>query len=154
MKRSAIAFLLTAVLAAAGAPVRAHDEAHFSVGEPGDPKKPAETILVIMREADGKMMFIPDRLELRKGQQVRFILRNNGLLEHEFVLATTKENVKHAEEMKKNPEMEHDDPNARRVAPKQTDEIVWKFTKAGQFEFGCLIPGHRENGMTGIIIVR
>jgi uncharacterized cupredoxin-like copper-binding protein len=155
MKRSIrAALLVVGILAAAGAPARSHDAAHYSAGEPGDPKKPAETILVIMREGDGKMMFIPDRLELRKGQQVRFILRNNGLIEHEFVLATTEENVKHSEEMKKNPEMEHDDPNARRVPPKKTVEILWRFTKAGQFEYGCLIPGHREAGMTGIIVVK
>jgi uncharacterized cupredoxin-like copper-binding protein len=132
--------------------VLAHDLS-FSAGEPGDPKKPAETILVIMREGDGKMLYIPDRLELRRGQQVRFILRNNGLLPHEFVLATTAENLQHAEEMKKHPDMEHDDPNARRVEPKQSAELVWRFTKAGTFEFGCLIPGHREAGMTGIIVV-
>jgi uncharacterized cupredoxin-like copper-binding protein len=30
-------------------------------------------------------------------------------------------------------EMEHDDPNATRVAPKKTDEIVWNFTKLGEF---------------------
>ena len=135
-----------------GAP--GHSHGNFSAGEPGNPKRPAQTILVIMREADGKMLFIPDRVEVRKGDQVRFILRNNGQLEHEFVLATSDENIKHAEEMKKNPEMEHDDPNARRVAPRKTDEIVWRFTKAGQFEFGCLIPGHREAGMTGTVIVK
>ena len=131
-----------------------HSHGNFSAGEPGNPKRPTQTILVIMREADGKMLFIPDRVEVRKGDQVRFILRNNGQLEHEFVLATSEENIKHAEEMKKNPEMEHDDPNARRVAPRKTDEIVWRFTKAGQFEFGCLIPGHREAGMTGTVIVK
>jgi uncharacterized cupredoxin-like copper-binding protein len=134
--------------------VPGHSHGNFSAGEPGIPKRPAQTILVIMREADGKMLFIPDRVEVRKGDQVRFILRNNGQLEHEFVLATSEENIKHAEEMKKNPEMEHDDPNARRVAPRKTDEIVWRFTKAGQFEFGCLIPGHREAGMTGTVIVK
>jgi uncharacterized cupredoxin-like copper-binding protein len=56
--------------------------------------------------------------------------------------------------MKKYPEMEHDDPNARRIVPKKTAEIVWRFTKTGTFEFGCLIPGHREAGMTGIIVVK
>jgi uncharacterized cupredoxin-like copper-binding protein len=143
-----------AALGAAGAPGHSHDTASFSAGEPGDPKKPAQTILVVMREGDGKMMFVPDRVEVRKGDQVRFLLRNNGALEHEFVLATTEENVRHAEEMKKNPEMEHDDPNARRVAPKKNSEVVWRFTKAGQFEFGCLIPGHREAGMTGVVVVK
>ncbi|WP_241491299.1 hypothetical protein, partial [Mammaliicoccus sciuri] len=65
----------------------------------------------------------------------------NGELEHEFVLATTAENLKHAEAMKKNPDMEHDDPNGKRLAPKKTDEIVWKFSKPGEFEYSCLIPG-------------
>ena len=107
-----------------------------------------------MREGDGKMMFIPDRIEVKRGEQIRFMINNSGELEHEFVLATTEENLKHAELMKKFPDMEHDDPNARRVKPKKRDEIVWRFTKAGQFEFGCLIPGHREAGMIGTIIVK
>ena len=33
-------------------------------------------------------------------------------------------------------------------------EIVWKFTKAGEFEYACLIPGHREAGMIGTIVVK
>jgi uncharacterized cupredoxin-like copper-binding protein len=148
----AAAAVITA--AALATPARAHDDAHFSAGVPGDPKKPARTVLVTMKEGDGKMMFIPDRMSIRRGEQVRFILTNIGQLEHEFVLATTAENVKHAEEMKKNPDMEHDDPNARRVKPKEKAEIIWRFTKAGEFEYGCLIPGHREAGMTGKIVVK
>jgi uncharacterized cupredoxin-like copper-binding protein len=135
-----------------GAP--GHSHATFSAGEPGNPKRPAKTMQVTMREMDGKMVFIPDRIEVRKGEQVRFLLRNSGDLEHEFVLASTEENLKHAEQMKKFPDMEHDDPNGKRLAPKKTSEIVWRFTKTGQFEFGCLIPGHREAGMTGIVVVK
>ncbi len=136
-------------------PGRAHeDHGNFSAGEPGDPKKPARIVLVTMREEPGKMMYIPDRVEIRKGEQVRFMLRNSGLLEHEFLLATTEENLKHAELMKKFPEMEHDEPNGKRLKPNGTSEIVWRFTKAGEFEYGCLIPGHREAGMLGKIIVK
>jgi uncharacterized cupredoxin-like copper-binding protein len=32
--------------------------------------------------------------------------------------------------------------------------MIWRFTKAGTFEFACLIPGHREAGMIGTIIVK
>ena len=135
-----------------GAP--GHSHATFSAGEPGNPKRPAKTMQVTMRETDGKMVFIPDRIEVRKGEQVRFLLRNSGDLDHEFMLATTEENLKHAELMKKFPDMEHDDPNGKRLSPKKTAEIVWRFTKAGTFEFGCLIPGHREAGMTGFVVVR
>ena len=149
---AALAAIASAAIAAPGSP--GHSHAEFSAGEPGNPKRPARVVLVTMREGDGKMMFIPDRVEVKRGEQIRFMLTNTGELEHEFVLATTEENLKHAEEMKKNPDMEHDDPNAKRVAPKKKNEIVWKFTKAGTFEFGCLIPGHRESGMTGTIIVK
>ncbi len=131
-----------------------HGHAAFSAGEPGNPKRPARVVQVVMREGDGKMLFVPERIEVKRGEQIRFVLRNNGDLDHEFVLATTKENIKHAEEMKKNPEMEHDDPNSKRLAPKKTSEIVWRFTKAGTFEYGCLIPGHREAGMIGTVIVK
>lgn len=139
-----------------GQPAAGHSHGHadLSAGEPGDPKKPARVIQVVMREGDGKMLFIPDRVEVKKGEQVKFVLRNNGDLDHEFVLATTEENLKHAEQMKKNPDMEHDDPNARRLNPKKSSDLVWRFTKAGQFEFGCLIPGHREAGMIGTVVVK
>jgi uncharacterized cupredoxin-like copper-binding protein len=111
-------------------------------------------VQVTMTEKDGKMLFTPARVEVKKGEQVKFVLRNNGELDHEFILATTAENLKHAEAMKKNPDMEHDDPNGKRLAPKKTAEIVWKFSKAGEFEFACLIPGHRESGMLGTVIVK
>lgn len=137
-----------------GAPGHSHDHSGFSAGEPGNPKKPARIVQITMREGDGKMMYVPEKVAVRKGEQIKFVIRNDGALDHEFILATTEENLKHAKEMMKNPEMEHDDPNAQRLAPKQVKEIVWKFTKAGTFEFGCLIPGHREAGMTGKVIVK
>ena len=149
----AAAWAVPSALAGPGDAGHSHGES-FSAGEPGNPKRPARVVQVTMREGDGKMMFIPDRLEIKRGEQVRFILTNNGELEHEFVLATTEENLQHAEQMKKNPDMEHDDPNAKRVAPKKKSEFVWKFSKPGQFEYGCLIPGHREAGMTGHIVVK
>jgi len=154
-KLAAIAVILSvgAALAGPGGAGHGHGD-ETAYGKAGDPKKPARIVQVVMSERDGKMAFIPDRLEIRRGEQIRFQLRNNGDLDHELVLATLEENLKHAVEMQKNPDMEHDDPNAKRLAPKKTGEIVWAFTKAGEFDFSCLIPGHREAGMTGKIIVK
>jgi uncharacterized cupredoxin-like copper-binding protein len=126
----------------------------YPAGEPGDPAKPARIVHVTMTEADGEMLFLPNRIEIKKDEQVKFMLRNNGELDHEFILGTTAENLKHAESMKRNPDMEHDDPNGKRVAPKKTDQIVWRFTQVGEFEYSCLIPGHREAGMIGTIVVK
>jgi uncharacterized cupredoxin-like copper-binding protein len=126
----------------------------FAAGEPGDPQKPARAIEVVMREDGKKMAFEPALVTVRKGEQIRFVLENNGIDDHEFVLATVKENRKHAALMKKFPDMEHDDPNAKRLAPGAHGEILWKFTKGGTFEFACLIPGHREAGMLGKVVVK
>jgi uncharacterized cupredoxin-like copper-binding protein len=128
--------------------------AHFSAGVPGDPRKPARVVEVLMKEGDGTMAYVPSTIVVKRGEQVRFVLRNVGELAHEFVLASTKENVKHAELMKKYPDMEHDDPNGKTLQPKANAEIIWRFTKRGEFEFACLIPGHREAGMTGKVTVK
>ena len=150
------ALLLSAAstLAIAGAGAPGHSHQSFSAGEPGDPKKPARVVNVSMREDDGKMLFVPDLIEVRKGEQIKFVLRNNGELKHEFMLATVPENDKHAELMQKYPDMEHEDPNGKSLETKKSVELVWKFTKAGEFEFACLIPGHRESGMHGKVVVK
>ena len=147
---ASVTFLMgTAILGAA-----AHEGEHFSAGEPGDPNKPARVELITMREGDGKMLFSPDKINVRKGEQIRFIIRNNGALKHEFTLASVTDNDKHAELMKKYPDMEHEDPNAKSIDPGKSAEILWRFSKAGEFEFACLIPGHREAGMHGFVQVK
>lgn len=96
----ATVFLSASAWAGAGPAGHSHGEG-FSAGEPGDPKKPARIVQVTMGEMDGKMMFMPAKVEVKKGEQVKFVLRNNGELDHEFILATTAENLKHGEAMKK-----------------------------------------------------
>jgi uncharacterized cupredoxin-like copper-binding protein len=131
-----------------------HKHKTFSAGTPGDSSKPARTVEVTMREADGSMSFAPDRIEVRQGEQIKFALKNAGTQDHEFVLATKEENVTHGKLMERFPEMEHDDPNGKRLAPQTSSEIIWKFTRKGTFEFACLIPGHYQAGMHGLIVVK
>jgi len=141
-------FLGAATFAAA-----AHEGEHFSAGVPGNPKKPARTVTVIMSDDNG-MKFTPDHLDVKKGEQVHFIIQNKGALKHEFMLASVADNDKHAKLMMKYPDMEHDDPNAKSVDPGKSAEILWRFSKGGTFEFACLIPGHREAGMHGTVTVK
>lgn len=126
----------------------------FSAGEPGDPMTTMRTVNISMREADGAMLYVPNRIEVRQGEEIRFVVTNDGVMPHEFVLASTQENLKHAELMKKYPDMEHDDPNSKTLQPHTTAEVLWRFSKRGEFEFACLIPGHREAGMLGKIVVK
>ena len=154
MKKSLTAACVALCLGAATFAAAAHEGEHFSAGEPGNPKKPARVVEVTMRDGDGKMEFVPNHVDVKKGEQVRFIIRNHGALKHEFTLASVADNNKHAELMKKYPDMEHDDPNAKSVDPGKTAEILWRFSKGGTFEFACLIPGHREAGMRGTVTAK
>tara|TARA_R110002020_G_scaffold25225_2_gene82091 strand:+ start:474 stop:956 length:483 start_codon:yes stop_codon:yes gene_type:complete len=156
LKKTITLAMLTALLGTVsvmGSPGHTGDE-HVAYGVPGDPNQPARLIPIVMKEMNGGMAFIPNVIKIRVGEQVRFKIRNGGELEHELVFATLEENLAHGVEMAKNPDMEHDDPNAVRVQPGDVTEVVWRFTDAGEFDFSCLLPGHREGGMFGSIIVQ
>jgi uncharacterized cupredoxin-like copper-binding protein len=120
-------------------------------GHEGDPKKARRTIKLGMSDA---MRFTPADVVVKRGETVKFVVHNDGKLLHEMVLGTPEELKEHAELMKKFPEMEHSNPNMAHVKPGASGEIVWQFTKAGEFQFGCLQPGHFEAGMVGRVTVK
>ena len=99
------------------------------------------------------MRFTPDKLEVKQGETIKFVIRNTGAVMHEFVLGTKKELDEHAALMVKFPTMEHDAPYMAHVAPGKTGEIIWTFNRAGDFDFACLIAGHYQAGMVGKIVV-
>ena len=100
------------------------------------------------------MRFEPARAEIRRGEVVRFRVKNAGTTMHEMVLGTMDELKAHADLMKKHPGMQHDEPYMAHVAPGGIETIAWQFTRAGEFYYGCLVPGHFDVGMMGRIVVR
>ncbi len=100
------------------------------------------------------MRFTPADIAVRRGETIRFVVRNDGKLLHEMVLGTVRAIHEHAQLMKKFPEMEHADANIAHVQPGARADIVWQFTRAGQFRFACLQPGHFEAGMVGRLTVK
>jgi uncharacterized cupredoxin-like copper-binding protein len=134
----------------------AHDHSHqgFSAGEPGDARHAARAVEVTATDEGGRMTFAPARLDVAKGEQVRFNVRNAGALEHEFVIGDRSENAEHARMMAEMPDMKHSDPNAVTIPAGHSASLVWRFSKAGVFEFACLIAGHYESGMHGVVIVK
>ena len=116
----------------------------------GDVNAVNRTIPVGMSD---EMRFTPDKIELKQGETIRFTIKNNGKLMHEFVIGTKKDLDEHAALMVKFPKMEHDEPYMAHVAPGKTGAIVWNFNRPGDFDFACLIAGHYEAGMVGKIRV-
>lgn len=162
MKRLIIASALVVSLVSATGAMAHGDENHgkkeeqhadghaAALGKPGDPGKVTRNVVV---EMDDAMRFRPDSIRVKRGETIRFIVKNTGKMKHEMVLGTIKELKKHAGLMRKFPEMEHADPNQVSVEPGMTGELVWQFTRAGTFDFACLVPGHFEAGMVGKILV-
>ncbi len=124
------------------------DEHAFGVE--GDPKKAKRTIRMSM---DDNMHYSQSEIRVKQGETVTFVITNKGRLLHEMVMGTSEELAEHAELMRKNPGMEHDEPYMLHVKPGATGTMTWKFTKAGTFHFGCMVAGHFEAGMKGAIVV-
>jgi len=122
-----------------------------SFGHAGDPRAAKRTVRITMGDT---MRFSPATLSVKQGETVRFVVRNDGKLLHEMVLGTHEELARHAELMRKFPDMEHDEPHMVHVRPGRTEAMVWQFNRPGEFRFACLVPGHYEAGMTGTITVR
>lgn len=165
MKTANLAIAALALALAAATPsAHSHGESHgkaparpravsveeTAFGREGNPKHVTRTIQIDMSD---RMRFTPAALTIRQGETVRFRVRNNGKLMHEMVLGTLDELKKHAEQMKKHPGMEHDEAHMAHIAPGKTGSLIWQFTKAGEFHFGCLVAGHFESGMHGTIKV-
>ena len=151
--------LAMAALAASGAAFASgnhagghgHDEGgETAIGKPGVAAKASRTITIEMGD---NMRYTPSNIQVRRGETVRLLVKNAGQVKHELSLGTEKELLEHLEQMKRFPDMEHDEPGKLTLAPGTQGEIVWQFTKAGTVNFACLIPGHYEAGMKGAIQV-
>ena len=154
--------LITAVLGAASTSrVFAHGDAHAKKagsvkkeqkpwGIAGDEKAAKRTVTFSMTDS---MRFTPDKLDVKQGETLKLVVKNDGKVMHEFVLGTKKVLDEHAALMVKFPTMEHDEPYMVHVPPGKTGQIIWSFNKTGTFDFACLIAGHYQAGMVGKVTV-
>lgn len=119
-------------------------------GISGDAAAVKRSITLVMSD---NMRFTPDRIDVKQGETIRFVLKNEGQVLHEMVLGTRKDLEAHAAMMQKFPAMAHEKPGMAHIGPGKTGEIIWTFNRPGSFDFACLIAGHYQAGMTGKITV-
>ncbi|WP_354677201.1 cupredoxin domain-containing protein [Cupriavidus plantarum] len=129
-----------------------HDQTTIGhVGEPGNPSRVIRTVKVAMHDS---MRFTPDRISVKAGDTVRFVVRNTGKVEHEMVIGTNSELREHAQMMRDMPMAGHVDSNQISLAPGLQGSLIWKFDRPGTADFACLLPGHYEAGMVGRVTVK
>ena len=141
------------------------------IGEKGDIKDVTKVVTVKMFDN----YYEPNEIVVKKGETVKFIVKNMGELVHELNIATKEMHIKHQPEMAKMVEheilladkidknkmkemskmdhsMAHKHANSVLLEPNDTGEIIWKFSTSTKLEIACNVPGHYEAGMIARII--
>jgi len=113
-----------------------------------------------------------EKIIVRGGETVRFLIENKGEFVHEFNIGTAAMHADHQEEMMMMMEhgalevdkinmdmmemdmgngktMKHNDPNSVLLEPGDSAEVIWTFPKDAELEYACNVPGHYESGMVG-----
>jgi uncharacterized cupredoxin-like copper-binding protein len=145
---------------AAATQASAHGPDHaMSGGKPGDPAKATRVIEVVATDN----AFSLKSLQVRDGETVRFVVRNDGIDPHEFLIGTVHEHAEHLRMMKAMIEQQKKGGHAHDMAameehksgvtvqPGKSAAFVWTFARTSNLEFACDIPGHYEDGMRGAI---
>jgi uncharacterized cupredoxin-like copper-binding protein len=171
LRHAFTATLAAAWLAAGSAALADASHKHGgAIGEPGVKANATRSVTITIRDN----FYEPESIEVKKGETIRFVLKNTTELLHEFNIGTAAMHAEHQTEMAVMaehgmitatginremmkmdhskmgmPAMTHDDPNAVLIEPGKTAELVWKFTKDTTLEFACNLPGHYEAGMVG-----
>ena len=116
----------------------------------------------------------PNTFKIKKGETVKFKVKNLGELVHEFNIANPIMHVKHQPEMELMVENEillgdridkdkmqkmaamdksmgHSHSNSVLLAPKEEGTLIWKFENAVNIEIACNVPGHYQAGMIAAV---
>lgn len=99
--------------------------------------------------------------EVVAGRPVRLVLHNEGVLEHDFSImhipmheepvASSEGSEEHMMEME---HMEEEPELHVAVMAGMDSTVEFTPTEAGDYEFYCTVPGHKEAGMRGTLVVR
>lgn len=128
-----------------------HAVPESAIGKPAaEGTKVARTINVTMNDA---MRFSPALVKVKAGETIRFFVKNESKITHTFVLGTENQIKEHADMMKQMPGMTHSDASMVMLRPGQRGVVTWTFSKVGNINFACTVPGHLEAGMIGKINV-
>ncbi len=84
----------------------------------------------------GEWYFEPEKLTLRKGQEITIELKNSGSFSHNLKVG------------------EFDAKTETIGGGGETASVTFEANKAGRFKFWCAVPGHRGRGMEGTLIVK
>lgn len=106
------------------------------------------------------MRFTPSTVSVRENDVVKFSVHNAGNITHEMVIGSAADIEEHAVQMQQGMNHGHTMNHAATntmgmvsVAPQETKELVFDFRGKSNLYIACLVPGHYELGMKGMVII-
>jgi uncharacterized cupredoxin-like copper-binding protein len=94
--------------------------------------------------------FSMSTLHVARGTTVRFLIRNQDPINHEFIVGDAKVHLLHElGKEKAHPPV----PGEASVSPLGLGETFYRFDKPGRYLFACHLPGHFAYGMHGWVVV-
>ncbi|MGH2755921.1 MAG: cupredoxin domain-containing protein [Actinomycetota bacterium] len=94
--------------------------------------------------------FVPSEVNVRAGERVRFIVRNNDPIDHEFIIGNDHIQLIHEE----GTERHHGARDGEVSIPAQAERVTsYTFDEPGRLIYGCHLPQHYDYGMKGDITV-
>lgn len=99
--------------------------------------------------------YSPSKINLSKNKKVLLTFTNHDSVEHDIVIVKmpTLPNTDQENSSSHGSHDSHGDGLHLHASPHEEENISFTPTETGTYEFYCSLPGHRENGMVGIIIV-
>lgn len=127
------------------------DNSHANHGSQ-DPQQENNLEKMTVSIPASRLSYDPKKIILQKDQQVTLLLNNLDSIEHDIEI----KQFPMAEKIKGQYEgLSENGADFHLHAPaKNKTELTFTPVKEGLYQFYCTIPGHKENGMTGIIIVK
>jgi uncharacterized cupredoxin-like copper-binding protein len=95
----------------------------------------------------------PGDFTVPAGEPVTFVVKNGGVLDHEFFVGDEAAQSEHDKAMLSSGGMAHDEPNGVGVKPGETKELTITFDAAASLIAACHVPGHYAGGMKTSITV-
>ncbi|MEW9122336.1 MAG: cupredoxin domain-containing protein [Thermotaleaceae bacterium] len=93
----------------------------------------------------------PEQITLKKNQPVSIIFKNHDSIDHDIeIREILLKNLEQSNDHEDNPKMA--DFHLHSSANEQTKIMITPLQE-GTYSFYCTIPGHKENGMEGILII-
>jgi uncharacterized cupredoxin-like copper-binding protein len=94
--------------------------------------------------------FSMSTLRVRPGTTVRFLIRNDDPINHEFIVGDARVHLLHEQ----GKEAVHPPvPGEVSLPPDSLGETFYQFAEPGRYLFACHLPGHFAYGMHGWVVV-